>query len=73
MHYNLTLDTAGGPWYDDLVNIFQGLHIVVSNGPAAKAAGRRGRRRTGRAGASTTVHLRLVIAVASSGGGAATA
>ena len=37
--FNLTLDTAGGPWYDDLVAIFQGLHVVVSNGPGAAKAG----------------------------------
>lgn len=28
--YNLELDTAGGPWYQDLVAIFQALHIVPS-------------------------------------------
>ena len=29
--YNLSLNTAQGPWYDDLVSIFQGLHVVVNN------------------------------------------
>eukprot|EP00039_Didymoeca_costata_P021275 m.343997 g.343997 ORF g.343997 m.343997 type:complete len:437 (+) comp23660_c0_seq1:149-1459(+) len=29
--YNLTLNTNGGPWYDDLVTIFQALHVVINN------------------------------------------
>lgn len=29
--FNLSLDTSGGPWYDDLLSIFQGLHVVVNN------------------------------------------
>ncbi len=43
--YNLTLDTASGPWYDDLVEIFQALHIVTNNGPDAVGGG--GIRRVG--------------------------
>eukprot|EP00040_Diaphanoeca_grandis_P000182 m.14620 g.14620 ORF g.14620 m.14620 type:complete len:451 (-) comp10223_c1_seq1:233-1585(-) len=29
--YNMSLDTSEGPWYDDLVLIFQSLEIVVNN------------------------------------------
>ena len=29
--FNLTLDTSGGQWYDDLLAIFQGLHVVTNN------------------------------------------
>jgi len=29
--FNLTLDTSGGPWYDDLLAIFQALHVVTNN------------------------------------------
>ena len=43
--YNLTLDTAGGPWYDDLAAIFQALHIVINNGPESVGGG--GTRRVG--------------------------
>jgi hypothetical protein len=42
-HYNMSLDTAGGPWYEDLVRIFQNLHVVVNNGPASIGGGGRTR------------------------------
>jgi hypothetical protein len=29
--YNLTLSTSGGPWYNDLLEIFQGLQVVTNN------------------------------------------
>jgi hypothetical protein len=37
--YNFTLDTAGGAWYQDLVTIFQALHIVTNNGPTSVGGG----------------------------------
>ena len=42
--YNMTLNTAGGPWYDDLVAIFQGLHVVVNNKPSSIGGGGKPRR-----------------------------
>ena len=29
--YNFTLDTSGGSWYDDLLEVFQGLQVVTNN------------------------------------------
>lgn len=37
--YNLSLDTSGGPWYDDLLAIFRALHVVVNNGNASVGGG----------------------------------
>ena len=37
--YNLTLGTSGGPWYHDLLAIFQALHVVASNAPEAPGGG----------------------------------
>ena len=37
--YNLTLDTVEGPWYDDLVVLFQALHAVTNNGPRSVGGG----------------------------------
>ena len=37
--YNMSLNTADGPWYDDLVKIFQGLSIVVNNKPDSVGGG----------------------------------
>ena len=42
--YNMTLNTAGGPWYDDLVAIFQGLHVVINNKPSSIGGGGEPRR-----------------------------
>lgn len=37
--YNFSFDTSDGPWYDDLVTIFQNLHIVANNGPRNTGGG----------------------------------
>jgi hypothetical protein len=29
--FNQTLDTSGGPWYDDLLAMFQALQVVTNN------------------------------------------
>lgn len=42
--YNMTLRTSSGPWYRDLVAIFQRLQIVVNNGPDSIGGGGRRRR-----------------------------
>jgi hypothetical protein len=35
----MTLKASGGPWYEDLVEIFQALEIVVNNGPGRVGGG----------------------------------
>jgi len=37
--YNFTLDTQGGPWYDDLLRIFKALHAVANNAPGSVGGG----------------------------------
>jgi len=37
--YNMSFDTADGPWYDDLVLLFQALHIVTNNHPGSVGGG----------------------------------
>lgn len=37
--YNVSLDIARGPWYNDLVKIFQSLAIVINNGPGSVGGG----------------------------------
>ena len=37
--YGFPLDTAGGDWYKDLVEIFQALHIVINNKPGSVGGG----------------------------------
>ena len=39
--FNLSLDTSGGPWYDDLLAIFRALHVVVNNGNGTVGGGGR--------------------------------
>lgn len=38
-YYNFSVDTALGPWYNDLVKIFQQLHIVINNAPSSIGGG----------------------------------
>jgi hypothetical protein len=37
--YNLSFSTANGPWYDDLVTLFQALNVVGNNGPNSIGGG----------------------------------
>ena len=41
--YNITLATSSGPWYADLLAIFQALHVVANNAAAAVGGGGRPR------------------------------
>ena len=38
-HYIMPLKAVGGPWYDELVKIFQALEIVTNNAPDAVGGG----------------------------------
>ena len=37
--YSMAFDQEQGPWYDDMLEIFRGLHVVSNNGPESRGGG----------------------------------